>query len=481
MQPKLSLLSIIWYFISNVFPALSAFIIFTFASHSITSIELGSITLCTTIIAILINFSAVGFGDAIVNNADIDKFEIDTIFTLIFSLSFFLYVFSVLVLYFFRSLGISDLVVHIYPILAIKLLLDSISFVPLAILSKKMEFKKIALRTVLCSILSVFISVPALIVGSGFYAIIISQVTTSVVSFSVLWFSSGYKPKLVFPLTALKRFLKFGINNCLTKIVNSFNVDNIFIGVFGNLATLGIYGFGKRVLSVFTDIISSAISNVSYPVYASLNNGDEQRLQSVFFTTIYFSVLISMPIFVGLILISDDIVPLIFGEHWLVAIPTIKFFFVFGFLSCIGSLQLSLIKAKGNTDWILKYQIFQQVTTGILALILAKYGPEIVIMAIVIKTYLTWPYTIFYISKLLNVSPVKYSFIILKPIIPLVFMTSSFYFLKYSLSNMNILFYLLLQILNCVFIYSFTTFLFFRNDIMKLIKMIKPKSSKVIL
>lgn len=481
MQSKLSLLSIIWYFISNVFPALSAFIIFTFASHSITSIELGSITLCTTIIAILINFSAVGFGDAIVNNADIDKFEIDTIFTLIFGLSLFLYLFSVLVLYFCRSLGISDLVVHIYPILAIKLLLDSISFIPLAILSKKMQFKKIAFRTVLCSILSVFISVPALIVGSGFYAIIISQVTTSIVSFLVLWLSSGYKPKLVFPLTALKRFLKFGINNCLTKIVNSFNFDNIFIGVFGNLATLGIYGFGKRVLSVFTDIISSAISNVSYPVYASLNNGDEQKLQSVFFTTIYFSVLISMPIFAGLILISDDIVPLIFGEHWIVAIPTIKFFFVFGFLSCIGSLQLSLIKAKGNTDWILKYQIFQQVTTGILALILAKYGPEIVIMAIVIKTYLTWPYTIFYISKILKVSPLKYSLMILKPIIPLVFMTSSFYLLKYSLSNVNVFVYLLLQIFNCVVIYILATFIFFRSDIMKLIKMMKPKSSKVLL
>lgn len=73
---KLSLYSIIWYFISNIFPALSAFFIFTFSSHSISTEQLGSITLCTTIIAILINVSAVGFADAIVNRHDIKKMKL---------------------------------------------------------------------------------------------------------------------------------------------------------------------------------------------------------------------------------------------------------------------------------------------------------------------------------------------------------------------------------------------------------------------
>ena len=479
MKPKVSLFSIVWYFISNVFPALSAFIIFTFASHSITSTELGSITLCTTIISILINFSAVGFGDTIINNSDIDKREIDAIFTLIFSLSLTFYICSVLALYFFQSFGVSILVVHIYPFLGVKLLLDSITFVPLAILSKKMEFKKIAFRTILCSTLSVLISVPALAIGSGFYAIIISQITTSIVSFSVLWLSAGYIPQLIFSLKPLKRFFKFGINNCLTKIVNSFNFDNIFIGVFGSLATLGIYGFGKRILSIFTDIISSAISNVSYPVYASLNNGNDQKLQDVFLTTVYFSVLISMPIFSGLILISDDIVPLIFGKQWIIAIPTLKLFFVFGFLACIGSLQLSLIKAKGNTDWILKYQLFQQASTGALALFLAKYGPQVVIMSIVIKTYITWPYTIYYISKLLNISPIKYSCVILKPIVSLFFMTLSFYLFKFFIANLNIFVYLFLQVLNCALVYIFANFILFNNDMKKLFSMLKSKSVKV--
>lgn len=474
-KSKLSLYSIIWYFISNVFPALSAFFIFTFASHSISTVQLGSITLCTTIIAILINVSAVGFADAIVNRHDIKKNEIDAIFTLILSLSILLYVLSVVTLFFLEKLGVSPLVTHIYPILGIKLLLDSISFVPLAILSKKMEFKKIAIRTILCSVLSVFISIPALISHNGFYAIIISLLTTSLVSFSVLWFSAGYKPKLVFSIEHLSGFFKFGINNCLTKIVNSFNFDNIFLGFFGNLSTLGIYGFGKRVLSIFTDIISSAISNVSYPIYSALNHDQSDKLKIVYLKTIYFSVLISMPIFMGLILISDDIVPFIFGQQWGSAISTIKFFFVFGFLSCIGSLQLSLIKAKGNTDWILKYQLFQQITTGLLALALAKYGPEYVIMAIVIKTYLTWPYTIFYISKLLDISAFRYFIIIVKPFPALIMMTICFYLVKEEIHSVNLFLYLIVQIFCCGLIYVLATYVFFKKDILSVLYMLKSR------
>ncbi len=472
---KLSLYSIIWYFISNIFPALSAFFIFTFSSHSISTEQLGSITLCTTIIAILINVSAVGFADAIVNRHDIKKNEIDAIFTLILSLSILLYILSVLSLLFLENRGVSPLVTHIYPILGVKLLLDSISFVPLAILSRKMEFKKIAVRTILCSVLSVFISVPALISHNGFYAIIISLLTTSLVSFSVLWLSAGYKPTLSFSKQCLSDFYDFGINNCLTKIVNSFNFDNIFLGFFANLSTLGIYGFGKRVLSIFTDIISSAISNVSYPIYSTLNHDQSDKLKTIYLKTIYFSVLISMPIFMGLILISDDIIPLVFGEQWVSAVPTIKFFFVFGFLSCIGSLQLSLIKAKGNTGWILKYQLFQQVTSGILALVLAKYGPEYVIMAIVIKTYLTWPYTIFYISKLLDISAFRYFIVIVKPFPALIMMTVCFYLLKEEIYSVNLFLYLLVQIFCCGLVYFLVTFVLFKRDILSILHMLKSR------
>ncbi|MCW1874114.1 oligosaccharide flippase family protein [Erwinia sp. INIA-01] len=472
-KSKLSILNIVWYFISNVFPALSAFFIFTFASHSISVIELGSITLCTTVITILINVSAVGFADAIVNRQDVKKAEIDAIFTLIFSLSILFYIFSVSVLFFLVNYGVSPLVANTYPVLGIKLVLDSVSFVPLAILSRKMEFKKIAIRTILCSILSALISVPALITHNGFYAIIISLLTTSLVSFSVLWLSAGYKPRLVYPGKNLSEIYNFGINNSLTKIVNSFNFDNIFLGFFGSLSTLGIYGFGKRVLSIFTDIISSAISNVSYPIYSTLSHGDGDKLKAIYLKTIYFSVLVSMPIFMGLILISDDIVPFIFGQQWSSAVPTIKFFFAFGFLSCIGSLQLSLIKAKGFTGWIFKYQLFQQVTTGILALMLAGYGPEYVIMAIVIKTYLTWPYTIYYISRLLDISVFDYLKVILKPFLPLGVLVISFLILKENFHSINLFLYLFVQIFSCALIYALSTYVFFKRDIVGIFHMIK--------
>ena len=434
---------------------------------------MGSITLCTTLISILVNLSAVGFSDSIVNKRYIKNVHINVIFTLILSLSTLLYIISVLLVYFLKDLGLSPLVVKIYPILALRLLLDSITFVPLAILSRRMDFKRIAIRTIFCSCLSVLAAVPALAYGAGFIAIILSQLATSFASFSVLWYSANYRPKILFSRRIIAPFFNFGINNSLTRLVNSLNLDNILLGALGSLYTLGIYSFGKRILSVFTDIISSAISNVSFPVYSSLNNNNMESLREVYLRTVFISVLISMPVFTGLILISKTLIPTVFGAHWISAVPTVNFFFVFGFLSCIGSLQLSLIKAKGNTAWIFRYQMFQQLTTACITAVFAKQGAEVVIMLIVIKTYITWPYTIFYISKLLDVSVWKYFLILLKPLLPLSIMVLGFFIFSKLSSFTSSLLYVFFQSIVCAITYSFCSYLFFKRDVLLLVKAFK--------
>ncbi|WP_407255243.1 polysaccharide biosynthesis C-terminal domain-containing protein [Klebsiella quasipneumoniae] len=144
-----------------------------------------------------------------------------------------------------------------------------------------------------------------------------------------------------------------------------------------------------------------------------------------------------------------------------------------GFLSCIGTLQLSLIKGIGRTGWILKYQLFQQVTTGALALTFAKYGADAVMLAIVIKTYAVWPYTAVYISRILDISIISYGKSLLKPFFATFMMIVVFLCINHLCSDINVLARVITVISLSAFSYLLFTFILSGKELQVMLRILK--------
>lgn len=471
LNTKLRFSGIVWYLLSNIFPALSSFFIFTLSTRTISPAELGAIALSTTIITLLVSLSAVGFGDALIQQQRLADKHISSVFILVMILGCGLWVLSTMFAYLFGGY-ISDTFKYVYCFLSIRILFDVSAIVPLAMLTRKMDFKAIGKRTIVCSLLSFVTCLPLVYFKMGLAAIIVSQLTTSMTSSLILWWSLGFFPKLHFDRLSYDDLKNFGLNTTLTKILGSLNIDNLCLGVLGSLSTLGIYGFSKRIFSVFSDFINSALSNVSFPVFSKYQDSPK-KLSRLFLSVVFLSVLVSLPVFVGAIIIAPRVIPFFFGSQWTGAIDTVRLFFVFGFISCIGVLQLSVIKSLGRTRWVLNYQIFQQVTTGLIALIFAKSGATTVIFLIVVKTYLTWPYTIFYTSSALGISIAEYLKNIYKPFVAVAIMFFCHSFIFDMLPAFNVFKYLFFSVFICAVAYIFSVYLLARNEIHELYKIIR--------
>lgn len=461
---------IVWYFISTLFPAMSSFVIFSIATRQVSPAQLGSVSLALTVVIFLVSICGSGFGDALIQKKEISNKHISTVFVLVLGSSIVSYFICMALFFTIPVKSFDELFKVAYIILGIKLILDSCSILPLSILTRKMEFKKIGVRTILCSTGATIVCVPILLYGGGIWAMVFSQITSSVISFIILWTSAGIKPKLSFCKEAFGELKHFGLKTTSAKIVTAFSIDNFVIGIVGSLHTLGIYAFSRRVFSVINDVLTGAMSNISYPLYSSLQD-ERDKLNSIFLKTTFISTLISFPAFTGLFLISDYVIPIVFGQQWVIAIFGIKCCCFIGFISCIGTLQLSLIKGLGNTGWILKYQLFQQVTTGLLVLIFAKSGANAVMLAITIKTYLVWPYTVYYVSNLLRVSAFQYASSLLKPFLATVSMVLAFQAIKYFyfMNYQNEILFVLTAILICAIIYSFIAYIISKNEIKSVI------------
>lgn len=110
--------------------------------------------------------------------------------------------------------------------------------------------------------------------------------------------------------------------------------------------------------------------------------------------------------------------------------PVLQISCLLGFITCIGSLQTSLIKGVGKSMWILKYQCAQQILTILIAILFSPQGPTVVMAMITIKTFLVWPFTIFYITKLLSISVFSYLRNLFKPFVSGAVLVCVFYLLK---------------------------------------------------
>ncbi|HDZ9442430.1 TPA: oligosaccharide flippase family protein [Klebsiella quasipneumoniae subsp. similipneumoniae] len=468
-----AILGSVWYFISSLVPALGTFLIFSLASRQITPHDLGMVTLALTISITLTGLCAIGFGDALIQYQKLKEEHLNTVFCLLFFTSTLLYFISVVVVYLLDISTFDSFFKTIYPIIGLKIIFDSCAILPLSILTKHMNFKMIGIRTIYCAIGSICVSLPILYFGGGAWAMVVSQLLSSLISFFILWFSSRVKPRVKFDKYAYADLRSFGFTTTLSRLVTSVSVDNILIGFLGNATTLGIYSFSRRIFSIVSDVLSGALSNVSYPLYSSMQEKLDE-LKVVYMKTTFLSATIGIPSFLGLILLSPYLIPLIFGEHWVVAVVTVQYCCSIGFISCIGSLQLSLMKGLGQTSWILKYQLFQQLTTAAVAIIFAKSGAESVTMAIAIKTYLIWPYAVFHVSNTLNLNPFRYLFSFVKPIVSAIAMFVFFEILsRFFTPTDHEAVFIITQIVMCAIVYIIAMLLISRKELVELKVLLK--------
>lgn len=462
----------IWFIISKLFPALSGLIIFFVTSRAITAEDLGLITLSVSIITFIIYLSYNGFCDAIIQIKELKQKHINTVFSKHNIIKYFVYDKCCGHFYVNIFWGFPKTVkLYIYN-LRFEMLIRYILSSPGCSLARQMEFKAIGIRTLYSSIISALVALPVFYYFGSISALIVNYLTSSILGFIIAWISSPYPLIIKFDRESYKDLRHIGVTTTAAKLISSVSFDNIFIGFFGSGVTLGLYSFSKRVFGIFTDILSGGISSVTYPLYASLQD-DKNKLKESFLKATFLSALVGIPAYTGLILLSPSLIPLFFGSQWNEAVPVLQISCLLGFITCIGSLQTSLIKGVGKSMWILKYQCAQQILTILIAILFSPQGPTVVMAMITIKTFLVWPFTIFYITKLLSISVFSYLRNLFKPFVSGAVLVCVFYLLKVLLGSINPYLFVVLEIFICAVFYILSILILARREIIIMLSGLK--------
>lgn len=104
--------------------------------------------------------------------------------------------------------------------------------------------------------------------------------------------------------------------------------------------------------------LNPIITRVLFPAFAKIQD-DTEKLRVNFYKLLSVVGIINFPALLGLMVVSNNFVPLVFGEKWNSIIPVLQLLCVVGLLRSVGNPIGSLLMAKARVDISFKFNVFK--------------------------------------------------------------------------------------------------------------------------
>jgi teichuronic acid exporter len=398
---------VMWSAATAAIPSLLNGAVFLVTSRFLAPSDFGLIALALSVVSFFTSLAPAAFGDALVQRKDLKQSHLDSVFWLCAIACALLY--GIIA---FGSAGIARALGHteiaqLLPVLGLKLVFDVMSAVPVALIGRAMAFHLFTIRTGISTLISSAICLVLIWQGYGIWAIAIAQLASSFASCVASFWSAKWRPGFKFNLSSLSELTQFAMFASGTRFMNMMSLDQLLLGSLAGTSTLGIFNFSRRLFQIIVDFLSGALNSVTAVMFASLDQ-EADKLRQAFLLATFSSALVSFPAFMGLAIIADDLIPLLFGKQWISAVWPVRGFCVIGLMTCIGLVQSSLINAKGKTHWWFIYQVGRNILTISSIFVLWRFGVNVIIISMALQVIVLWPITIWMVSRLIQISVVNY-------------------------------------------------------------------------
>jgi lipopolysaccharide exporter len=120
----------------------------------------------------------------------------------------------------------------------------------------------------------------------------------------------------------------------------------------------GGYNLAYNVAVVPPMKLNPIITRVLFPAFAKIQD-DTDKLRVNFYKLLSVVGIINFPALLGLMVVSNNFVPLVFGEKWVGIVPILQLLCVVGLLRSVGNPIGSLLMAKARVDISFKFNVFK--------------------------------------------------------------------------------------------------------------------------
>jgi teichuronic acid exporter len=275
------------------------------------------------------------------------------------------------------------------------ILITSLGQTQQALLIKDLKLKIISLARIISSIVSGVIGLVLAYKGFGVWALVFSGLGYQVMFVSFFWLKSGWHPKLVFSINAVKPLIPNGLNILGSSIFFFTNqqFNNFVIGKYFNKTELGLFTRGVRFPELVINTIQNVVMKMSLPLFSKLQD-QQQRLADTVSKVNRLITFICFPILTLLLIKAEDITIFLFTEKWRGSIIFLQLFCLIKLFEPYISVQRELLLSKGKARLLLKIFFFTSILEMVLIVLAARLGIAYIALSMFISRL--FQYIIYY-------------------------------------------------------------------------------------
>ncbi len=200
----------------------------------------------------------------------------------------------------------------------------NLSIVPTALLERSLRFGTIGTVDVAASLAGLGTSIALAVAGLGPYALVIGPLAQVVVltlsTFAITrWLPRGLPGRA--ELGQLWRFGR-GVTGANLLYFTSRNVDTVLLGLTVPTAALGLYSRAYNIMMLPLTQVTHVLTRVLLPAYSQMQD-DLPRLRRAWLTTVRASLLLGLPVGLGVAATAPAFVEAAYPPRWLPMVPVL--------------------------------------------------------------------------------------------------------------------------------------------------------------
>lgn len=347
-----------------------------------------------TLTALLLVFSDMGLSWATIQRRQLSEAQIGNLFWLNAATGFVLWLVCILlaplVVTFYGRFELHDVTIA----LGASFILSGVAVQPFALLTRTMQFGRIAKIEITSVAVSATIGVYLAFEGMGYWALVVQALTGQGVRLVLVLFHAKFRMQRPRWAVGTLELVRFGGQLALNGLLIYFarNLDNVLIGRYWGTEELGYYSRAYFLMVLPSMLATGVLANLMVPSLSAFQD-DIARFGSVYRRAVRLVAFFGCPIAVGLALTAPEAVRLVFGEKWAPVVPMFLWLSVAGITQPIYNTMGWLFTAAGNVRLYFAVTVLNCAVLAVTFFCTVPYGAVAVAMGygLVMGLLLLWP------------------------------------------------------------------------------------------
>lgn len=367
--------------------------------------DFGLIAMVTAFSILFQNFGMRGFTEATIQSEEIDHRVVSTLFWIHISISIVLAAGFIAISPALAWIYKEPRLVLISVAISANFLLFALATQHIALLTRNMQFWKVAAVEIGANTLSVVVAITFAMNGGEYWSLVARRVSIPLGWVIIAWLLCRWVPGLPGRGTGVGKMVKFGMNTFGNFAVNyvTRNLDKVLIGWKHGSQSLGFYDRAYYLFVMPVNQLSYPLTNVAVSALSKLHD-DAQRFRDYYLKSLSILAFIGMPLSAVLTLIGKDFILLLLGPQWDKAGEVFSFFGPgIGIMLIYGThgwLHLSL----GKADRWFRWGIMELAVTALFFLAGLPFGVSGVAVAYVLSIFVLCGPGLWYAGLPINLS-----------------------------------------------------------------------------